>query len=361
MDNLRSNAAALQSILPAGCELMPAVKADAYGHGAVPIARALSGWGVRAFCVASAAEGAELRRHGVAGTILILGYTHPQQFDLLPRYDLTQTVVDLAYAEQLRECKAPVQAHIAVDTGMHRLGAPHENAEEILEICRMGHLNVTGIYTHFCADETLQERDRAFTAQQAARFLRVVDRLRACGYHPRAHMLGSYGLLHYPQFGGAYARTGIALYGVLSTADDTRACPLVLRPVLSVKARVASVRRLRRGEGVGYGLAYTAPTDTTLATLAIGYADGLPRALSCGAGSVLLHGRRAPIVGRICMDQTMVDVGGIRGVRPGDTAVVIGTSGNETISACDIAAQTDTIANEVFSRLGARLPRIAIA
>lgn len=355
---LAYNVAVLSARLPAGCTLMPAVKADAYGHGAVPVSKALNRLGVRAFCVATADEGAALRRAGVEGTILILGYTHPRDLPLVGEYDLTQTVVDYAYAKALAACPVPLRAHLAVDTGMHRIGVPWEDRARMLDVFRLGNLHVTGLYTHLCADDTAREEDVAFTRAQAVRFWDVVHWLGERGFHPKAHLLGSYGLLHYPELGGDCARVGIALYGVLSQGEDLSRCPVPLRPVLSLKARVASVRPVKRGESVGYGLAYTAERDTAVATLAIGYADGLPRSLSCGRGRVLLHGRPAPILGRICMDQTMVDVGGIPDVRPGDTAVLIGRDGGACIPAYELADAAGTITNELLSRLGTRLRRI---
>ena len=178
---------------------------------------------------------------------------------------------------------------------------------------------------------------------------------------PKVHALASYGLLNYPEIGGDYARTGIALYGVLSCASHAVPRAAALQPVLSLKTRVAQVQMLQPGERAGYDLRFTARRETRLAVLSIGYADGLPRSLSCGVGAVLLHGCRAPVVGRICMDQTLVDATEIPETAPGDEAVLIGNSGAEKITACDVAEAAGTISNEILSRLGARLERIAVA
>ncbi len=358
-DALRRNVAALCTRLPDGCALMPAVKANAYGHGAALICRELNRLGVQAFCVASAQEGAELRQSGVRGEILILGYTGPQQFQLLCKYDLTQSVVDASYAALLCRSGRPIRAHIAVDTGMHRTGVPWQNMQQILAILAAPQLRVTGIYTHLCADDAPDDgQARAFTEMQAARFARLADELRRRGYALKRHILSSYGLLYYPQYGGDYARAGIALYGVLSSRGDLARCPLPLQPVLSVKARVALTRRVGAGEAIGYGLAYRAAHSMTVAVVAAGYADGVPRSLCCGRGSVLLRGRRAPIVGRVCMDQMMVDVTEIPDAAAGDAAVLIGASGMHRITAYDWAEASGTITNEVLSRLGSRVGRI---
>lgn len=359
-NNLKHNIEVLRSLLPAGCVLMPAIKANAYGHGVVPMAKELNKMGVQAFCVASVAEAVQLRENGVVGEILILGYTHPSDFPLLIQYNLTQAVLDYEYAEMLDAFGSEIKAHIAVDTGMHRVGVPAENLDAILSMLKMKYLWVTGIYTHLCADDSQDEKDVAFTKKQAASFASIKEQVLAAGYALKTHILGSYGLLNYPELGGDYVRIGIALYGVLSNRGDLAFCPVELRPVLSVKARVMTIRTIQPGEHVGYGLAYTAESERKIAALSIGYADGLPRALSCGRGRVLIHGQEAPIVGRICMDQTMVDVTGIENVKCGDIAVIIGKSDNLEITAYELAEQSDTITNEILSRMGNRLNRLLI-
>lgn len=358
-ENLRHNTAQLRALLPKDCELMPVLKANAYGHGAAIIAKELQKLGIRSFCVATALEGVELRKSGVCGEILILGYTHPEQFSLLRRYRLTQTVVDFDYAQVLNGYGKEIHVQIGVDTGMHRLGENWENLNRIRHLFHMRNLRVDGIFTHLCAADGENEKDKAFTFMQAQRFYRVVGSLETAEHiNLKAHILGSYGLLHYPELAGNYARIGIALYGVLSSGEDWSRCPVNLRPVLSLKARVASVKKLSAGESAGYNRAFTALRETRTATLAIGYADGLPRALSCGGGSVLINGQCVPIIGRICMDQTLVDVTDIPDVSPGDVAIIVGKSGGKSISACDLAKQAGTITNEILSRLGPRLERV---
>lgn len=357
-DALRHNVEVLRKLLPDGCELMPAVKANAYGHGAVLISRELSQFGVKAFCVATIQEGIELRENGIAGEILILGYTYPTQIPLLVQYDLMQTVVDLPYAEILDRCGQKVKVHIAVDTGMRRLGEPCENFENICRMFHLHHLKIEGIYTHLCTDDTELTEDIAFTMKQGRAFDNVVSQLVERGFgFPKKHLLASYGLINYPELGGDYARVGIALYGVLSTRTDLERSALSLRPVLSVKARVTTLKALRKGEAAGYGLQFVADRETRIAVLAIGYADGIPRSLSCGVGNVLIHGCKAPIVGRICMDQMLVNVSDIPDVKAGDVVIIIGQFEDAKITACDLAEQTGTIANEILSRLGERLER----
>lgn len=345
---LRANVDYLYGISPDNSRLMAVVKANAYGHGAVLIARELNKIGIRAFCVATADEGAELRRHGVKGEILILGYTHPSQFPLLKIFKLSQTVVDYDYAKTLNGY-GKIHVHIGVDTGMRRLGIRSERYSEVKRVFEMKNLIVDGIFTHLSADETTMPSDRAFTEGQADKFFEIADKLADDGFFPKLHLLASSGLLNYAHLGGDYVRAGIALYGGVGHKK--------LLPVLSVKTRVTSVRNVYEGEPVGYGLDCVADRNMRVAALAAGYADGLPRALSNGVGAVLINGSRAPIIGKICMDQTLVDVTGID-VKQGDIAVLIGNSGCEQITACDIARQIGTIPNDILSRLGGRVVRI---
>ena len=358
---LRHNVEYLRSLLPPGCALMPAVKANAYGHGAVLVARELNALGVGAFCVASAAEGAELRENGIAGEILVLGYTHPACFPMLERYRLAQTVVDAAYARELERYGKPLEVQIKLDTGMHRLGERCGHLRELQAIFAIPNLRVTGAYTHLCASEAGSPAGRAFTLAQGRAFYDTVERLRARGCAiPRAHILSSGGLLRYPELGGDCARVGIALYGALETRTDLEEYGGGLRPVLSLKARIAGVKEVFRGEGAGYALRFRAERDTRLAAAAIGYGDGLPGALGCGVGAALVNGVRAPIAGRVCMDQVLLDVTDVPRASPGDAAVFIGRDGSGEISAADVAEQAGTIANEILSRLGPRLERIMV-
>lgn len=362
---LKRNVEFLKNRVPKNCELMPAVKAQAYGHGAVPITRELESLGINSFCVACVDEAVELRRAGVKGMLLVLGYTHPKQWELLLRYGITQTVVDFGYAVRMNDYgirhHRKFHVHVGVDTGMHRLGESSENIDNICRIMDMKNLKVDGIFTHLSADDTLEQKDVDFTKMQVGEFETLKRELTDRGYTlPKTHISASYGVLNYPELEGDYARVGIALYGVLSTVEDEKQWEDRLSPVLSLKARVASVRELNRGECAGYGMAFTAQKTMRIATLAIGYADGLPRELSLGKGYVLIDGKRAPIIGRICMDQTIVDVSDIDGVKAGNIAVIIGTSKTECIRASQLARESGTITNETVSRMGVRLKRVIV-
>lgn len=359
---LRRNVQTIRELLPENCRLMPAVKANAYGHGDVQIAKELSKLGVCSFCVACLSEGIRLRRHGVKGEILILGYTHPEQFPLLRRYRLTQTVVDYPYALELDRYGKTLRVQIGVDTGMHRLGEDSGHIDEICRMLQQKHLNITGLFSHLCVADSAAPEDQHFTRAQGAALAALVKEIKAHGLPcPRVHLQSSYGVLNYPELAGDFARAGIMLYGVLSAPEDLNRFGVSLRPVLSLKCRVAAIKQVSSGESAGYGQDFYADEPKRLAVLTIGYGDGLPRALSSGNGAVLLHGQRAPIVGRICMDQMLVDATNIPQVKAGDSAVLIGTEGEETISVYEIAAACGTITNEILSRLGPRLERIVVS
>ena len=357
LNALEHNVRFLQSRLPNGCRLMPAVKANAYGHDAVIISKTLNRLGIRDFCVACVSEGIQLRKAGIKGQILILGYTHPSQFFLLQRYRLTQTVVDYEYAEKLHRSGLKLHVHIAVDTGMHRLGICFRSPDLIASVYQMNHLSVDGIFTHLSACDCSNPECKSFTESQLSAFYRVTDYLKQNGYPCRGlHLLSSYGILNYPEAAEDFVRPGIALYGVLSSKGDPMAASL--QPVLSLKARIASVRTLQPGENAGYSMGYTAESETRIAVITIGYADGIPRELSSGGGNVLIHGMSVPIIGRICMDQMLVNVSAVPDVKQNDIAVIIGTSGSREIKAEDITMQCNTITNEILSRLGARLTTV---
>lgn len=361
INSLQQNVNALKELLPQGCELMPVVKANAYGHGSVPIAKELNRLGIKSFCVSTISEGIELRRHAIKGEILILGYTCPEQFPLLRKYNLTQTVIDHSYARLLNSYGKRLKVHIKIDTGMHRFGERFENTEEICDIFRCSNLIIKGIYTHLCCVETQTESDIEFTMAQAAAFHNVITALRKRGYsYGKIHLLASYGLYRYPEYAGDYARIGAALYGVLVTRTDFENYPVKLHSVMSVKTRITLIKDLHAGEAAGYGLQYTAENSRKIAVLAIGYADGIPRALSCGYGEVLINGYKASIVGRICMNQMLVDITNIPDVKNGDTAVIIGKSGQYEITAYDLANAGGISTYELLSHLGYRLQRIIL-
>ncbi len=353
---LRHNAAVLQAALPEGCALMGVVKADAYGHGAAQAARALQGAGVRAFAVACVAEGIALRRAGVRGEILVLGYTPASETPLLRCWKLSQTVADAAHGRALAAAGGPVRIHLGIDTGMHRLGIPAGDYAAISEIYSYKNLRVCGVFSHLCVVDSLAAADVAYTGEQLARFYETVGWLREHGYPTgKVHIQASYGVLNLPGQACGYARVGIALYGVRSSNGPVRS-QLDLRPALAVRARITSVRLVAAGDCAGYDRAFRAERPTRVAAVSIGYADGLPRELPKRGGKVLVRGQECTLIGRLCMDQALIDVTEVPEAAAGDVVTLIGCDGGAVLRAEDLAAQCGTITNEILSRLGQRLP-----
>ena len=400
---LGHNAAALRGMLPAGCALSAVVKANAYGHGLIPVSLAAQEAGVRSFCVASCDEGIALRKAGVRGDVLVLGYTVPERAAELIRYRLTQTLADAEHARALSaEALAvraaghmsktaasrggmSVRAHLSVDTGMHRLGFSAEDPACAAEVFALPGLRITGIFSHLAVPEGNGPEASAFTDRQADRFDAFLEGLaarkiidRAAGEHGgyrdasgrplTIHLQSSYGFLNRPdlteRFHCGLVRTGVALYGVKSSeADRLRLEPGTatgpdLHPVLSFRSRVVSVRTVPAGECVGYGMAFRAGRETRVAAVSAGYADGVPRSLSCGAGRVIIRGRRVPVCGRVCMDMFLADVTDLPDVQPGDAVTLIGRDGPEEITAAEMADAAGTLANDLLSGLGSRPVRI---
>lgn len=357
--NLRHNAEVLQKAMPQGCKLMAVVKCEAYGHGLRPIAKELKEAGVRAFAVATVEEGIKLRKCGIQGEILILGYTDVRRASELKQYDLIQTLIDFPYAEELNEQGIDVNAHIKIDTGMHRLGIPYEALSDVEQVFAMKHIKVCGMFTHLCCPDSRQVSDIAFTREQIDNFYQLTDALKRDGISiPKLHIQSSYGFLNYPDLNCDYVRMGIALYGVLSSARQDTVLSLDLRPVLSLKSKVVLIRSVSKGSSVGYGRAFTAERDSRIAILPIGYGDGFPRGLSGTDINVQIGCHRVPVIGRICMDQLAVDITDIDDIVCGDVATLIGGYNATELSAPSVAERFGSISNELLCRMGARLPVI---
>ena len=357
---LLDNARRLEEFMPESTHLMAVLKADAYGHGAVRSALELNRIGVNAFAVACCAEGVELRRAGVRGLILILGYTDVNEWRTLARYRLTQCGVDAAYVHELSAAaKRTVSVHLKVDTGMHRLGESWEHVDDIAGCYSLPHVRVTGMFTHLCVSDSLSEGDVGFSNTQLEHFFSLAGELERRGINPgELHTQSSYGIVNYPDRRCAYGRAGVALYGVKSDEHDgVKAWP-ELAPALSLKARIGLVREVPAGDSVGYGREFVAERPSKLAVLPIGYGDGVFRCAMHGGAEALVRGVRCPIVARICMDQLCLDVTDVPGVTRGDVATFIGRDGAGQISCEEFAARCGTITNEVLSRLGKRLPKV---
>lgn len=354
--NLTHNVSVLKAALPANAELMGVVKREAYGHGSYAVATHLEKTGVKAFAVATIDEGIALRRYGIRGEILILGFTDVRRAKELKTYRLTQTLIDFPYAEKLNRQKIPVSVHIAIDSGMHRLGLDTDDLEGVQKLFQMKHLHIQGIFTHLCCADSRKPEDISFTRKQIRSFYGLISQMETAGLPiPKIHLQSSYGLLNYPDLPCDYVRAGISLYGVFSSPDDRTLLQPKLRPVLALKAKVVLIREISRGETVGYGRTFRAERNSRIAILPIGYGDGLPRNLS-GKAMVRISTHLLPVIGRICMDQLAIDLTGADDVSVGDTAILIDNAENSHLLAPNVAALSGSISNELLCRLGARLP-----
>jgi len=360
LDALAHNVADMRAKIPDSCAVMAVIKADAYGHGVDRVAERLVREGVEAFAVATVSEGIQLRERIPEGDILILGCTQPKDAIYLFGYRLSQLVVDYVHANALNETGYKLRVHIAIDTGMHRLGIEPANFEEIENIYRCKNLTVEGVATHLASPDSLDDVDVDFTNIQMQRFFTAVEKLKNKGYNVgKLHAQSSYAIYNHSDIQCDYIRPGIMLFGVHSQNDDTKT-KTDLRPVLSLRAVIAQVRWIEAGESVSYGRLYKTDKPVKLATVGIGYADGIPRQMTGNGGMCIVNGVKVPIIGRICMDLLMLDVTEVEDVKAGDIATFIGRDGNEVIRCEDVAAAAGTITNDILCRLGTRLPRVYI-
>ena len=361
LDAIRFNLENMKQHLPDGTEMYAVIKAEGYGHGAVEIAQEIEDLPyLLGFCVATAEEGVTLREAGIQKTILILGYTFTESYDAIVQQNLTPTIFSLASAEGLSAAAAKqgktIPFHLAIDTGMSRIGlqVTKEDATVAGEIIRQPYLSFEGIFTHFAKAD---ERDKTATTAQYQRFLEMLSYLKEQGITiPRTHCANSATIMELPEYAMDAVRAGITMYGLLPSAevDPTR---LSLAPVMALTSHVSHVKTLTEGRMISYGGTYTVHGKQTIATVPVGYADGYPRSLS-NCGEVLIKGKRAPICGRVCMDQFMVDVTEIGEVQVGDEVRLLGAQGEERITLEELAEKSGRINYELACDIGKRVPRI---
>jgi len=346
--------------LPEGVKLLGVVKANAYGHGAVPVASYLENQ-VDYFATATIEEAVELRENGISAPILILGYVSPSQYGDLVEYDITQTIDSYAQALALEKEAArqnrKAKAHLAVDTGMTRIGfqVTEHDADEAAKIADLPHIELEGMFTHFsCADQ----EDKTYCSMQMEKYDKMTALLAERGVTiPLRHICNSAGIMEFDDHRFEMVRSGIITYGIYPS-EEVKKERLDLIPALSWKSHVIHVKEVGPGIGVSYGATYvTEKPMTRIATVSAGYADGYPRALS-NQGCVLIHGKKAPIIGRICMDQMMVDVTDIPDVQVEDVVTLVGTDGDETITIEEIANPAARFDYEMLCDISSRVIRV---
>ena len=341
-----------------GQQVLAVVKAGAYGHGAVEIAKRLLRLGADMLGVALVEEGRELREAGIDAPILVMGATFPEQAEAMVSLKLTPAIYSLPVAQALSDAayqrRTTINVHVKIDTGMGRIGTAPEDAPDLIaSLKKLRNISVQGLMTHF-ADADL--RDKQFALKQMDRFEALLKALEAVKIKvPVRHAANSAAVLDFHRAFFTMVRPGLMLYGYNPLEAGARCADL--RPVLSLLTRIVFLKKVPAGVPISYGRTFTTKRASTIATLPIGYADGYGRGLS-NKGEALVRGARVPVVGRVCMDMCMIDVTDVPAVREGDDVVLIGSQGSERITADDIAAKIGTIAYEVLCGISSRVPRI---
>ena len=344
--------------LPEGVKLLGVVKANAYGHGAVPVASYLENQ-VDYFATATIEEAVELRENGISAPILILGYVSPSQYSDLVEYDITQTIDSYAQALALEKEAArqnrKAKAHLAVDTGMTRIGfqVTEHDADEAAKIADLPHIELEGMFTHFAKSD---EEDKTFTKEQLEKYLWMKEELKKRNVtFTYYHCSNSAGIIDLKEANMDIVRAGITTYGMYPS-DEVEKDKVPLKPAMELISHVAHVKWLTEGKPVSYGGTYITTRPTKVATIPVGYGDGYPRSLS-NKGYVLIHGQKAPIIGRVCMDQFMVDVTAIEDVEFGDKVVIFGRDGKEFLSVDKLGELSGRFNYEFVCVLNKRIPR----
>ena len=359
LDRLAHNIREARRVTPGSSRIMAAVKADGYGHGAVEASKVFLENGADRLATATLGEAIQLRRHGVEAPILVLGYVPEYLYPLLLEHDVSATIYRLGHANALSaaafEAGREAVVHVKVDTGMGRLGLRvDEAAEAIMEIDNLPGVEVEGVFTHFAVSD---EADKTYTKGQFEKYMRVIEELGDRGFDVSVkHVSNSAAIIDLPEYSLDMVRPGTMLYGLYPSphVDHKR---VHLLPAMALKAKVSHVKTVPPGTGLSYGLTHSTEGESRIATLPVGYADGYSRGLS-NVGEVTIDGRRAPIVGRVCMDQCMVDVTDTRQVKVGDTVTLFGDGSDGTPTVEEVAGWLSTIADEVTCRIGRRVPRV---
>lgn len=357
LDRLRDNIREIRHRIPAGCAFMAVLKADGYGHGLPETARAALAGGADAVAVGTLREALQLREGSIGGPILALTPCDPGEADAAAENGISLPVFQEEWLEEMRRCKTTrkrLRVHLKIDTGMGRFGVRDENElERIIPLLRANDLIVEGVYTHLA---TANQADESFVREQLRRFAGMRRRLREAGFvHPIAHCANSAAALRFPELAPDMVRVGASLFGIVPVdGDAAKTIDVRLKQTFSVHSRIIHVKRIRKGESVGYDKAYEASEDEWIATLSIGYADGLSRA--CKGMSLLVDGQWAPIAGNVCMNQVMIRLPAHYPI--GTRVTLLGENGGQTISLERMAEAIGTIPQEVLTLLGSRIPRV---
>ena len=354
------NMEAMHQNIDPNTKIMAVIKADGYGHGAVPIAKEIEHLDyVYGYAAATVEEGMILRNNGIQKPILILGYIFPDQYEEVIQAEICPSVFTLEMAEELSAAAEKVgkdcRMHFAVDTGMSRIGyqVTEEAADEMAQIAKLPHMIVEGIFTHFAKAD---EYDKTFTKEQIQKFRKMIAMMEDRGVSiPVKHCSNSAGIVELPDFNMDAVRAGITIYG-LYPSDEVKQDIISLKPAMALKSFITYIKEIGPGTEVSYGGTFKAEKTMRIATVSAGYGDGYPRNLS-GKGEVLIHGKRAKILGRICMDQFMADLTGIPEAKEGDSVTLVGRDGNQEITMEELAEISGGFHYEIPCLIGKRVPR----
>ena len=359
LDAIYKNVSNAKALLKPGTKLMAIIKADAYGHGAKQVAETIEPI-ADAYGVAILEEGIELRKAGIDKPILILGFTPEPLYEAMIKYDIATAVFQLDMAEKISAAASRLgkqaKIHIALDTGMSRIGfkQDEESLEVIKKIAKLPYIFIEGCFTHFAR---MDEEDKTKAMTQFEKYMDFVEKIEGCGIElPVKHVSNSAGIIEKQEVNLDMVRDGICVYG-LYPSDEVNKENLELTPAMEIKSYVSFVKELEPGVEIGYGGTYTTERETRVATIPVGYADGYPRALS-NKGHVLINGMSAPILGRVCMDQFMVDVTDIDNVEEGTMVTLVGRDGDENISIEEISEMSHSFNYEFVCDVGKRIPRV---
>ena len=360
--NLEYNINQIKQIIPKTTQIMAVVKANAYGHDSIIISKKLQEIGINDFAVATLSEAINLRENNITGNILILGYTEPEEFQRVIDNNIMQTIVDNDYAKSVLKAnlQGKLKCHVKINTGMNRIGEFYDDFRALSEIYQNPALQIEGTFTHLCVSDSDKIEDINFTKEQINRFDKAIEFIKNQGLNPgKLHTQASYGTINYTNCKYDYVRMGILMYGINASYDCYNKYNVDFKSVMTVKSKVTSIKYINPAETVSYGRTFKADNKIKIASVGIGYADGVPRALS-NILIVKINNKKYHQIGRICMDQLMIEINDENPIAIGDEVILIDPNESKDLTLEDWAKLTNTITDEIICQFTSRLKRIEI-
>ena len=360
--NLEYNINQIKQIIPKTTQIMAVVKANAYGHDSIIISKKLQEIGINDFAVATLPEAITLRENNITGNILILGYTEPEELQKVIDNNIMQTIVDNDYAKSVLKAnlQGKLKCHVKINTGMNRIGEFYDDFAALSEIYQNPALQIEGTFTHLCVSDSDKIEDINFTKEQINRFDKAIEFIKNQGLNPgKLHTQASYGTINYTNCKYDYVRMGILMYGINASYDCYNKNNVDFKPVMAVKSKVTSIKYINPEETVSYGRTFKADNKIKIASVGIGYADGVPRALS-NRLIVKINNKKYHQIGRICMDQLMIEINDENPIAIGDEVILIDPNESKDLTLEDWAKLTNTITDEIICQFTTRLKRIEI-